>query len=136
MKPTATISYQGDLRTKATHNKSGESIITDAPTDNEGKGEAFSPTDLVATALVSCMITVVGIKARDRQWDMGSLTGTVEKVMDSHPRRIARLEVKMMFEGHSLSTKERHVLEQVAMTCPVAKSLSSDLQMEVQFSYD
>lgn len=134
--PTASIHYLGELRTEATHNRSGEQIITDAPVDNNGKGEAFSPTDLVATALVSCMITVMGIKARDRDWDMGDLSGDVEKIMASAPRRIATLNVVLRFKGHNLSSSERNVLEQVAMTCPVAKSLSADLQMPVRFEYD
>lgn len=134
--PTASIHYLGELRTEATHNRSGEHITTDAPVDNNGKGERFSPTDLVASALVSCMITVMGIKARDRNWDMGELSGDVEKIMASAPRRISGLNVVLRFKNHNLSASERKVLEQVAMTCPVAKSLNADIQMPVRFEYD
>jgi len=133
---TATINYQGELRTQATHVRSGEQIITDAPTDNHGKGEAFSPTDLVATALVSCMITVMGIKARDRDWDMGELSGEVEKIMADAPRRIAALNVELTFKGHNLSQKEKNVLENVALTCPVAQSLKAGLHVQVRFLYN
>lgn len=133
---TATISYQGELRTQATHVRSGEQIITDAPTDNHGKGEAFSPTDLVATALVSCMITVMGIKARDRDWDMGELHGEVEKIMADAPRRIAALNVVLTFKGHDLSSKEKSVLENVALMCPVAQSLKAGLHVQVRFQYN
>lgn len=134
--PTASIQYLGELRTKATHIRSGEQIVTDAPIDNNGKGEAFSPTDLVASALVSCMMTLMGIKARDRGWDMGELSGEVEKIMTDAPRRIAALKVVLHFKGHDLSSSERKVLEQVALTCPVTKSLSPEIQMPVRFEYD
>ncbi|MFK7970395.1 MAG: OsmC family protein [Bacteroidia bacterium] len=133
---TAKIQYQGELRTEATHVRSGQIIITDAPTDNHGKGEAFSPTDLVATALVSCMITVMGIKARDRSWDMGTLSGEVKKIMADAPRRIAALDAVIRFEGHGLSEGEKKVLENVAMTCPVAQSLKADLHVQVRFEYN
>ena len=136
MGTTAKIIYKGDLRTEATHVRSGESIITDAPLDNHGKGEAFSPTDLVGTALVSCMMTMMGIKARDREWDMGELSGEVEKIMADAPRRIAALNVLLRLEGHHLSENEKKVLENVAMTCPVAQSLKADLHMQVRFEYD
>ena len=134
--PTSTIQYLGELRTEATHERSGEQIVTDAPIDNRGKGEAFSPTDLVATALVSCMFTMMGIKARDREWDMGELSGEVEKNMADAPRRIAALNVVLRFKNHDLSATEKKVLENVAMTCPVAQSLHPDLRMQVRFEYN
>ena len=133
---TATFTYKGDLRTEAIHTRSGESIITDAPTDNHGKGEAFSPTDLVGAALVTCMITVMGIKARNREWEMGNVTGEVKKIMASNPRRIAALHVILRFDGHDLSETERKVLENIAITCPVAQSLKADLHMQTRFEYD
>lgn len=133
---TAEITYQGALRTVATHLKSGNEIVTDAPTDNNGKGEAFSPTDMVAASLVSCMITVMGIAAERRGLNMGKVNGTVKKVMASGPRRIQQLIVRIEFAQHNLSTAERSFLEQIGINCPVALSLHPDLVQQVHFHYD
>lgn len=133
---TADFKYLGELRTESTHLRSGNSIVTDAPTDNHGKGEAFSPTDLVATSLVTCMITVMGIKAEKHGMDMGEVTGTVKKVMASEPRRVAQLNVEITIKGHRLSSNERNILEKTAITCPVSHSLHPDINQHVKFSYE
>jgi uncharacterized OsmC-like protein len=132
---TARIIYTGDLRTTAEHIRSGKTIITDAPPDNHGKGEAFSPTDLVASAFVSCMMTVMGIVAHRDGMDMGQLSGEVEKVMADNPRRISALHVVLTFQGHSLSDKQRDILERTAIACPVARSLHPDIAINLRFEY-
>lgn len=119
-----------------THVKSGEQIITDAPTDNHGKGEAFSPTDLVAASLLSCIVTVMGIHAEKRGMQLGDIEGSVEKTMNASPRRIARLVVQINVTGHNLSTNERQLLEQIGINCPVALSLHPDIEQQVRFTYD
>jgi uncharacterized OsmC-like protein len=119
-----------------THVKSGEQIITDAPTDNHGKGEAFSPTDLVAASLLSCIVTVMGIHAAKRRMDIGEIEGSIEKTMIESPRRIARLVVKIKISRHNLSTPERQSLEQIGINCPVALSLHPDIEQQIQFNYD
>jgi putative redox protein len=132
---TATVAYLGGLRTRATHLRSGESILTDAPVDNHGKGEAFSPTDLLATSLLTCMITTMDIAAQGREWDLGTITGDVLKVMASHPRRVEKTVVHITFEHSPLDATQRAVMEQVALHCPVAKSLHPDLVVETHFHY-
>ena len=136
MKPTASFTYLGALRTEALHERSSNKIITDAPVDNNGKGEAFSPTDLVATAMVTCMITVMGIAANKKDLQMGEVKGAVEKIMTSGPRRVAALNIKLNFTNHHLEDAEKKYLENVAMNCPVAKSIHSDIEVKVEFSYD
>ena len=129
------IYYQGDLRTKAVHGPSGKELFTDAPKDNQGKGESFSPTDLVATALGSCMMTIMGIVARNYKIDLSGLTCSVTKEMVSEPeRRIGKLTVTMKF-ARNYSEKEKTMLERAAMTCPVHKSISHDIEMPVKFVY-
>lgn len=132
---TAALTYEGGLRTRMTHLKSGEVVITDAPTDNHGKGEAFSPTDLVATALASCMLTTMGIKANQLGINMDGTTAEVLKVMASDPRRIAEVHVKLAMPDKNYSDKDKAVLENTALTCPVAKSLHSDVLQHVEFSW-
>ena len=128
------VVYKGDLRTEATHLQSGETIITDAPVDNQGKGEAFSPTDLVATALVSCIITIMGIVAKRDKIKMEGTTAEVEKIMASDPRRIGEIQIKINF-AHPIEEKERTKLERAAYTCPVSGSLHQDLKEIVEFIY-
>lgn len=135
MGTTANIEYLGELRTQAVHISSKSEITTDAPTDNNGKGELFSPTDLVATALVSCMITVMGIHAQKNNLHMGDLKGNVEKIMVSAPRRISMLNLELTFTGHRLNESEKKHLETIAINCPVAKSIHPDIAMNVKFSY-
>lgn len=118
------------------HIRSGNSLITDAPTDNHGKGEAFSPTDLLAASMISCMVTVMGIAAEKRGWDMGQVKGTVEKHMAANPRRIARLDCHIHFTGNSLTADQRKLLEEVALNCPVAKSIHPDMEYNTEFSYE
>ncbi|MEM9885847.1 MAG: OsmC family protein [Bacteroidota bacterium] len=130
---TSTVSYSGELRTSATHVKSGNSIITDAPTDNHGKGENFSPTDLVATALASCMITVMGIKANQKGLDIEGATSEITKIMASNPRRIAEVHVKIVMPKKEYTKEEKKLLEHTARTCPVAQSVHPDMVQKVEF---
>ena len=127
--------YVGELRTEATHLKSSNVIITDAPKDNNGKGNAFSPTDLVASALCSCMTTVMGICANKNQFDLPNSTAHITKVMSSHPRRISKIIVEINFDSNNLSEQNIEKLIAVAKGCPVAQSLSSDLVQEVKFNF-
>lgn len=133
---TATVVYEGELRTRAEHLKSGEKIQNDAPTDNHGKGEAFSPTDMLATSLVTCMITVMGIKAREEKWDMGEVRGELTKVMASGPRRVNGIHCEIYLKGSQLGSMEQKALESVALNCPVAKSLHPDIRQVVFFHYE
>ena len=127
--------YVGELRTESTHLKSSNVIITDAPTDNNGKGNAFSPTALVASALCSCMTTVMGICANKNQFDLPNSTAHITKVMSSHPRRISKIIVEINFDSNNLSEQNIEKLIAVAKGCPVAQSLSSDLVQEVRFNF-
>lgn len=127
--------YSGDLRTRATHLASGTEIITDAPVDNQGKGEAFSPTDLLSAALGSCMLTIMGIAARTHQIDMENTSIEITKVMASNPRRVAALEIVFNMPDIAYSQKEKAILEHAARTCPVALSLHPDLQQLITFNW-
>lgn len=131
---TSKVTYLGNLRTESIHIKSGNTFITDAPTDNNGKGEAFSPTDTVATGLASCMLTVMGIKARDMNVDMAGTTAEVTKTMASDPRRISKIEVvlNLPFEADS---KTKAILERTANTCPVHYSLHPDIEKDITFNW-
>ncbi len=131
---TSKVVYLGNLRTECTHLKSGNSFITDAPTDNNGKGEAFSPTDTVATGLATCMITVMGIKANALGVDMLGTTATVNKIMASDPRRISKIEV-MLHLPFEADDKTRTILEHTAKTCPVLYSLHPDIIKEISFNW-
>jgi len=124
MLTTARVTYTGGLRTEAQHLKSGQVIITDAPTDNQGKGEAFSPTDLAATSLASCILTIMGITAQRKEIDMTGATAEVTKVMGSDPRRIAKIEIHLIMPAKKYTDKEKKMLEAVAHHCPVGLSLS------------
>ena len=127
--------YVGELRTESTHLKSSNVIITDAPTDNNGKGNAFSPTDLVASALCSCITTVMGICANKNQFDLPNSTAHITKVMSSNPRRISKIIIEINFDKNNLSEQNIEKLIAVAKGCPVAQSLSSDLDQEVRFNF-
>ena len=127
--------YQGELRCLARHISSGAELTTDAPRDNHGLGSSFSPTDLLATALLTCMQTIMGITARTRGWDLSGMSGAVRKEMTTEgPRRIARLMIDLHIPGE-WSPQDRAVLEQAARSCPVAKSLSQEIEQAVNFSY-
>ncbi len=130
---TIQVEYQGDLHCKAVHGPSRAELNTDAPTDNQGRGETFSPTDLVATALGTCMLTVMGILARTLQIDIAGATATVEKEMSSTvPRRIHSLKVRIRIP-HILSSESQQKLERAAHTCPVHKSLHPDILTPIEF---
>lgn len=136
--PTSKITYLGELRTEATHLQSGTAIITDAPTDNNGKGEAFSPTDLVATSLGSCAMTIMGISARNDSIDLTGSEIEITKVMSSDaPRRIVRVDVVFnMFTPEPLTEDQQAKLIRAAHTCPVAKSLHPDIVQNMVFNWN
>ncbi len=130
----STIKYLVNLRTECTHLKSGEKFITDAPTDNNGKGEAFSPTDMIATNLGTCMLTLMGIKANNLGIEFSGATVEVEKIMAANPRRIS--EIKLKIRIPLVYDKEtRNSLERAAINCPVAKSLHPDIKQNVKFKW-
>jgi putative redox protein len=131
---TSKIEYVGELRTVCIHLQSGTQILTDAPTDNHGKGEAFSPTDLVATALGSCMVSIMGIKSRDLDLELKDSTVSVTKIMQAEPRKIAKIIVELNM-SITTSDKNKTILERSAMTCPVLLSLNSDIEKEVVFNW-
>ena len=128
------IEYKGELRTEAEHLRSGKTIITDAPIDNQGKGEAFSPTDLVATALASCMMTIMGIVAERDGIKLEGTIAEVEKIMAKNPRRIGEIKIKIKF-SQKLNRDEREKLERAAKTCPVSGSLNENLKETFEFIY-
>ena len=128
------IEYMGELRTEAVHLRSGKKIITDAPIDNQGKGEAFSPTDLIATALGSCMMTIMGIVAEREGIKLDGTVADVEKVMDTNPRRISEIKIKIKCI-QKLNREQRYKLEKAAKTCPVSNSLSENLKETIEFMY-
>lgn len=133
---TSQIIYKGDLRTTATHLQSGTIIETDAPTDNQGKGERFSPTDLVATALATCMITTMGIKANTMNIQLDGTTADVTKIMASDPRRISKMIVHIFFpKSLQLDEKQKEILERTARTCPVERTLHPDVELDFQFNW-
>ena len=128
------IVYKDNLRTEAVHLSSGEAIITDAPLDNKGKGEAFSPTDLVAAALGSCMITIMGIAAQKHNIDISGTSASVKKIMGSNPRKIDEVVIGISMSNH-LNENDRKRLERAALACPVHKSLHPDIIKTINFSY-
>ena len=131
---TSTVKYIGKLRTESVHELSQSIIFTDAPKDNHGKGEAFSPTDLVATALASCMLSVMGIVAlKENITPIDGTTLEVTKIMNQEPRRIGEIHIKITFPLNNYSEKEKIMYERAAHTCPVSKSLHPDLKQIVEF---
>lgn len=133
---TSKVVYQGELRTIATHLSSGTVIETDAPVDNHGKGERFSPTDLVATALASCMCTLMGIAGRTHNINIDGTECLVEKIMVPDPRRIGGINVTLNFPtDKDYSDKEKAILERAALTCPVFESLHPDMKKHVVFNW-
>lgn len=129
---TSEVIYLGDLRTQSTHLASQASIVSDAPIDNNGKGEAFSPTDYVANALASCMLTIMGIKARELNIDISQSRAEVTKIMQEEPRKIGEVQVRIIM-SISADEKTQTILENVARACPVAKSLHPDIQQKITF---
>lgn len=132
---TIETTYLGDLRTEATHVQSGTKIITDAPLDNQGKGEAFSPTDLLSASLASCMLTIMGIKARASNIDINGATCSITKIMATDPRRVAEIVINFKFP-REYSEKDRQMLERAALTCPVYYSVHEDLKKTVTFGWE
>ena len=131
---TSKVQYKGNLRTECTHLKSGSVVSTDAPVDNNGNGALFSPTDLVATSLASCMITVMGIKADQSGISFNKVQAEVLKSMESSPRRISEVKVKIEID-ENWSTKEKEIMERTGLTCPVAQSLHQDVKQNISFVY-
>lgn len=130
---TSKVTYLGELRTECKHLLSGQKIITDAPPDNQGKGEAFSPTDLTATSLATCILTTMAIRAKEL--DITGARAEVIKIMASDPRRISRIEVKIKMPKNDFSEKDKKVLEAIARTCPVALSLSENIEQVVDIEW-
>ncbi len=132
---TSTVVYNSDLRTTLTHLKSGSVVETDAPTDNNGKGERFSPTDLLATSLATCMVTVMGIKARTMGFDLADVKVDVLKVMKAEPRRVGGIELTFHIPDSlkDLDEKTKTILKHTGDTCPVMKSLHPDIEVKVDW---
>lgn len=132
---TASIIYQGDLRCKAMHLQSGTVVETDAPTDNRGKGEKFSPTDTLCVSLATCIITTMALKARDMNIELKDTKIDVTKHMLSDPRRIGEIDVVLNFPSLQLDAKDKLILERIGNNCPVTKSLHPDLKMNIQYNW-
>ena len=129
---TSVVNYLGNLRTESTHISSNDKIVTDAPKDNNGKGEAFSPTDLVASSLSCCILTVMGIVSKKIKYDLTNTKSSVRKIMGDNPRRIAEILVKIEF-SKSADSKTKTIIEKAALNCPVAKSLHPDIKQNISF---
>ena len=132
---TATTIYKGDLRTEITHLRSGSLITTDAPVDNKGKGENFSPTDLVASALGSCIFTIMGIAAREHGFSIDGTTCKITKIMTESPRKIGEIKIDFDFTGNEYSAKQRKILEYCVKTCPVALTLNESVFQNVTLHF-
>lgn len=131
---TSKVTYLGELRTSSIHIQSGTEILTDAPTDNHGKGEAFSPTDLLANALGSCMVSLMAIKSKDLNLNLEGSTVEVTKIMQAEPRKIAKIIIIMNMEI-AVDQRMKLILERTAMTCPVLLSLNPDIEKEITFNW-
>ena len=129
---TSKVTYLGDLRTSSVHLQSGTEILSDAPTDNHGRGEAFSPTDLVANALGSCMISIMAIKSKDLDLDLVGSTVSITKIMQAEPRKIAKI-ITVVEMSIATTEKNKIILERAAITCPVFLSLNPDIEKEISF---
>lgn len=132
---TIRTNYIGGYRTQATHMLSSEKLITDAPIDNNGKGEAFSPTDLVATALCSCMLTLMDMTANSHGFSLAHVSAKTTKIMASSPRRISEIKIEFDLSAAPYSEKERRILEVAAKNCPVNKSIHPDIKVDLTFNY-
>lgn len=132
---TIETTYLGELRTEATHIQSGNKTITDAPLDNKGKGEAFSPSDLLSASLGSCMLTIMGITSREHDINIDGTTCSITKIMASEPRRVSEIQITFNFPKGDYTDKQRAILERAAITCPVAKSLHPDLLQNIVFNF-
>jgi uncharacterized OsmC-like protein len=132
---TARTIYKGDLRTEALHVRSGNKITTDAPPDNKGKGEYFSPTDLVATALGSCIFTIMGIAAREHGFSIDGASCRITKIMAENPRRVGEIQIEYDLTGQAYSDKQKKILEYCVKTCPVALSLNESIHQNVKLNF-
>lgn len=132
---TSHVTYLGGLRTEAVHIRSGNKIITDAPPDNQGKGEYFSPTDLLATSLASCFLTIIGIATQTHGFNIDGSHARVTKIMGNDPRRVSEIKIHLELPHDNYSDKERKIIEHTVKNCPVAKSLHPDLIQNVTVSY-
>lgn len=132
---TVQTKYLGDLRTESVHLQSGNKLITDAPTDNQGRGEAFSPTDLLATAFGACVLTIMGIAAKTHGFDINGTEVETTKVMGTEPRRIVELITAFKFPHNNYSAKHKKILELTAKECPVFNSLHPDIKKTVTYIY-
>ena len=132
---TSTVEYEGDLRTVCTHLRSGNHFETDAPVDNNGKGERFSPTDLMATSLGTCMITVMGIKARSMGFDLNGVKIEVEKIMKADPRRVGGINLFFHIPENlaGIEEKTRQILKNTGKTCPVQMSIHPDIEVNIDW---
>ena len=135
LKMTSTVVYNGDLRTTCTHLKSGSAFETDAPTDTHGKGERFSPTDLMATSLGTCMITVMGIRARTMGFDLNDIKIEVLKIMKADPRRVGGIELTFHIPGtlKNIDEKNKAILKDIGENCPVIKSIHPDIEVKIDW---
>jgi putative redox protein len=132
---TMTATYLGELRTEATHLKSGNKIITDAPPDNNGKGEAFSPTDLTCASLNSCMMTLMGMLANRENIDLRGMRSEIVKIMAANPRKIAEIQITFTHENLQATELQKEKLRRAALTCPVALSLDNSIKQTVEFNF-
>jgi putative redox protein len=132
---TSKITYNGGLRTTSIHERSGNEIITDAPVDNKGKGEAFSPTDLLATSLGNCMLTIIGIAATEHGFNIDGTSCEITKVMAENPRRVSEIVVNFQFPENDYTEKVKTIIERSANTCPVALSIHPDIKKTLSFNY-
>jgi putative redox protein len=132
---TAKTKYLGDLRTEIIHLRSGSIITTDAPVDNKGKGENFSPTDMVASALGSCIFTIMGIAAREHSFSIDGSTCTITKIMTDNPRKIGEIKIEFDLKGHQYTEKQKKILEYCVKTCPVALSLNESVFQNVKLNF-
>jgi len=132
---TYKITYNGELRTEITHERSGETIITDAPVDNKGKGEYFSPTDMVSSALCSCIFTIMGIKAKENGFSIDGATATAKKIMRNDPRRIDEIQIEYDFSKHDLKDEQKEILKQLVHASPVPRSLHPDIKQNVKLKF-
>lgn len=135
MDTTATLEYLGDLQLRATHTRSGQEFVTDAPVDNNGKGSAFSPTDLLASSLGLCMITIMGIAARNSGFNIDGTKARVTKIMASDPRRVGEVIIELDFPAINYTEREKQIIRQCAKICPVSQSLHPDLKQTVIFNF-
>ncbi len=135
MAETARITYKGDLRTEAVHLRSGNVLVTDAPPDNKGKGEYFSPTDLAATSLGCCIFTIMGISAREHGFSIDGATCSITKIMAEKPRRLGEIIIKFDFTGREYSTAQKRLLEYCVKTCPIALSLKESVIQNVTLHF-